>query len=102
MQQLTREQAIAFHESEAWRDMPAAQLAAFQLRQRLLCVPFEEFHRAVESVLGRPVWSHEFADPERLRDEMAGLVEPPTFDEILAMIPVGRLVVLGARSDEEG
>jgi len=30
---------------------------------------FGDFHEAIEKVLGRPVWTHEFARPQILRDE---------------------------------
>ena len=35
-------------------------------------LPFDELHRGVEAFMGRPVWTHEFVDPERLRRERNG------------------------------
>lgn len=87
MEQLTREQAIAFHDSEAWKEMTDVERAAFQLNQECLCMPFAEFHRCVGVALGRPVWTHEFAFSDKLREEMNGKAKAPTFDEILAMLP---------------
>ncbi len=62
--QLTRDEAIALHDGGEWRDWTDAEIAAFQFRQECLCVPFSRFHAAVEAVLGRPVFTHEFGGPE--------------------------------------
>lgn len=35
-------------------------LAYYQLQEEILMVPFAEFHKGVEQLLGRPVWTHEF------------------------------------------
>jgi hypothetical protein len=32
--------------------------------------PFDEAHREVEELMGRPVWTHEFAFPEMLYEEL--------------------------------
>lgn len=47
MKQLTEEQAIAFAESEVWKDWDYGQIARFQFEQELLCVPFGVFHEAI-------------------------------------------------------
>jgi hypothetical protein len=60
-EQLTRAQALAFHDSGYWREMTPVDLATFQLEQPFLCVPWSVFHDAVERALGRGVWTHEFA-----------------------------------------
>ena len=36
-----------------------------------------EFHRCVELLMGRPVWSHEFARMGRLLAEYRGEADPP-------------------------
>ena len=95
-EQLTREQAIALHDSGAWEKWTPQELAAFQISQECLCVPFGKFQAAMEIVLGRPVWTHEFADPERLRAEMGGEAKAPSFDEILAMLPADKTIVVVA------
>ena len=63
-------------------DYPA-DLGAFQLFQDTLCVPFDVFHRCIEITLGRPVWTHEFADMQRLRDEYLGKRPTATMADIL-------------------
>ncbi len=62
-----------------------------------------EFHRVLEVALNRPVFTHELVNPESLLKEMYGEKEPPTFDDILAMIPKEkRVVVIVHDSDMEG
>jgi hypothetical protein len=95
MKQLTKDQAIAFHDSEAWKVMAANNLAVFQMHQDMLCMPFGVFHKAVEETLGRPVWTHEFGlNRDGLLRELEGKITPPTFDEILAMLPAEKTIVL--------
>lgn len=54
------------------------ELAGFQIRQRRLCVPFQDFHRAVETTIGHPVMTHEFAlDYENLRREVMSAIATP-------------------------
>lgn len=72
MKQMTEAQAIALYNSGKWHNWSAKQIVALQLYQNKLCVDFSAFHEAVEEVLGRPVWTHEFARPERLRQEYEG------------------------------
>ena len=66
MKQLTREQA--------------AIIGAFT---GIGCGPFEDIHQLAELMLGRPVWTHEFADKEvwqELKDKVK-----PKFLELCAM-----------------
>lgn len=93
-QQITKEQAIALYESDAWKEWTDEQIVDFQLYQSLLAVPFERFHEAVSKVLGRPVFTHEFADPDSLRAEHKKEREPKTFTEILSMLPADRTIVV--------
>ena len=92
--QLNREQAIAFHDSKAYELMSHSERALFQINQKLLCMPFGVFHEAIESALGRPVFTHEFVDSDRLRKELMGEKPAPTFDEILALIPEDKRIVI--------
>jgi len=95
MEQLTKEQAIEFYDSGAWKNMTSKERAAFQLEQDLLCMPFGEFHKAVEEALGRPVWTHEFGlNRDGLRDELAGKVGAPSFAEIISMLPAEKTTII--------
>lgn len=97
MEQLTSEQAIAFHGSGAWKKWDAKTLAMFQMEQDCLCVPFSEFHKAIEETLGRPVFTHEFGlNREGLLAELQGKATAPSFAEIVAMLPADRTVVVTA------
>ena len=82
---MTKEQAIALHDSGFWREMTLEDRARFQLHEPRLCMPFDVFHEAVEKTLGRPVFTHEFADSEALADaerrgRLAQGIEESTLD----------------------
>lgn len=88
IKQLTKEQAIAFCGSNEWKNWSHREIAAFQLTQERLCVPFSVFHEAVEKALERPVWTHEFAlNHNGLVDELLGAAKAPTLKEIISLIP---------------
>lgn len=93
--QLSKEQALAFAESGAWKDMTPIERGAFQLRQRLLCMPFDKFHEGLEALLGRPVFTHELGlNYDGLIAEAEGRADAPTFEQIINMIPKDKLVVV--------
>jgi hypothetical protein len=85
--QLTEEQAIAFAENKRWESLDLKTRALFQMHQKRLCMPFDVFHEAVEKTLGRPVFAHEFGLNPRLKDELIGLANAPTLDQIIALLP---------------
>jgi hypothetical protein len=93
--QLTKEQAIKFHDSEAWKDMDYAARAKFQMSQDLLCMPFDVFHEAVEKALGRPVRTHEFGlNREGLSRELFEGAPPPSMQDIINLIPENKRIIL--------
>lgn len=92
--QLTYEEAIAFAESRAWEHLEAWERALFQLGQERLCMPFNEFQKATQELLGRPVWTHEFADGAALLAEYRGERPARTFEDVLALIPADKRVVI--------
>ena len=65
---LTKDEAIALAESGWWKDKEPREIVRFQLFEDRLSMDFSAFHEAVEKALGRPVWTHEFAEPVHLRD----------------------------------
>lgn len=95
MKQFTKEQAVALAKSGEWKDWTDEEIARFQLYQRRLCVPFKVFHRAVEKVLGRPVFTHEFGKWQNIIDEYEGERTAPTFEEIVNMIPEEKRILIG-------
>lgn len=92
---MTTHEAIAMGQTEWWKGKTAHEIVRFQLFETFMCMPFGDFHGAVEEVLGRPVWTHEFAYPEHLRDEFIGLSGKPTFTEICDLLPADKAVIVG-------
>ncbi len=94
--QLTREQAIAIAESKVWEKWNNEQIVRFQLFQDRLCVPFSRFHEAVEKVLNRPVYTHEFGTEGviGLKKEYLGVKKAPTFEEIIDLIPKEKQLII--------
>lgn len=96
MEQLTEDQAKAVYESRVWETWTPHQKVEFQLFTDRLCMPFDIFHGAVEEVLGRGVFTHEFAFVDHLRREFLGERAAPTFREICALIPADKLLIVYA------
>lgn len=93
--QLTKEQAIAFAQSNVWANWTHEQIVRFQLFQGCLCLPFSRFHEAIESVLGRPVYTHEFGlDYVGIVKEYLGERPQPTLDEIINLIPEEKRIII--------
>jgi hypothetical protein len=75
---LTREEALAKFKTEWWKTATPDEIAEFQLGEQFLCCPWILFQKAVQLYMGRPVWTHEFADPEALkREKRDGMGETP-------------------------
>jgi len=96
MKQLSKNQAIAIGKGGEWKDWTEEEIVKFQLYQKRLCMPFDVFHKAVTNVLGRPVWIHEFGGSGwyALQGEYEGKRPAPTFEEIAAMIPEEKRMIL--------
>jgi hypothetical protein len=74
---LTKDEAISLAESGWWKYMDLAEAADLQLRQDKLCMDFSTFHQGMELLLGRSVWTHEFADSKSLIAELEGKRKAP-------------------------
>lgn len=97
---LTTEQAIKLYNSKFWEGMSYREIATFQLHEPRLCMPFSVFHEAMEKTLGRPVFTHEFGlSVERLKAELNGELGAPTFEQILALIPKDKLLLVQIEGD---
>ncbi len=95
MNQLTKEQAIAFCQNRCYENWSPRQIAEFQISQERLCIPFDIFHKAMEEALGRPVYTHEFGlNHDGLRKELMGEKEPPTLEEIINLIPEDKRILI--------
>lgn len=89
-----KEKAIALAESGWWKELTPHDIVRVQFYTAELCMDFGDFHGAMEQVLGRPVWTHEFADFDRLKQEMDGDKPAPTLEEIMNLIPVEKRIVV--------
>lgn len=98
---LTRESALALHESGFWEGLSPRERAGFQLFEERLCMPFEVFREAVQETLGRPVYTHEFGlNAQGLRAEFLGEVQAPSLEEIIGMIPEEKLILVEIEDHE--
>ena len=90
-----REAAIAMAETKWWVSRTPREICNVQLFTVELCCPFGVFHKAVEESLGRPVFTHEFGlNFDGIVAEFLGEKKQPTFNEIVAMIPEEKRVVI--------
>ena len=95
MKQLTTEQAIAFSDSKIYENWTSEQIVRFQLFQKKLCMDFSVFHKAIEEVLDRSVFTHEFGmNYDGIVKEYLGEKEPPTFEEIIELIPEDKRIII--------
>jgi hypothetical protein len=91
---MTRQEAIEMAESGWWKDKSACEIVEFQLFEDRLCMDFGAFHSAVEQVLGRTGWTHEFAFADGLRQEYLKTRPAPTMQEITELIPEEKRIVI--------
>jgi hypothetical protein len=92
---MTKKQAIALAESKFWETMSFRERAMFQMFEEKLCMPFSVIHEAIEKTLGRPVFTHEFGlNFDGLKKELLGEANPPTFEEILNLIPEEKRMIV--------
>ena len=91
---MTKESAIALAETKWWETISDDDAVRFQLFADKLCMPFDEFHRKIEKVLSRPVWTHEFWFIENIQQEYLGERSQPTFQEILNLIPEEKRILI--------
>ena len=95
MEILTKDQAIDFSKKEACKYLSFRKRAELQMTQDRLCMPFDVFHEAIEKTLGRPVYTHEFGlNVDGLKNELFNGAEPPSFEDIMNLIPKNKRVIL--------
>jgi hypothetical protein len=63
---LTRENSIKIYEEQQWKNLSHREIAILGLSNEYLCVPSGLLQEAVEVFLDRPVFTHEYTDPNRL------------------------------------
>lgn len=92
--QLTKQQAVELSRSNWWDVTGLAKAGFLQLNQPLLCMPFNKFHEAVSFLLGRSVYTHEFANSKNLIAEALGSKQSPSLQEIIDLLPPDKLIIL--------
>ena len=99
---MTKEEAIEKVATGWWKDATPREIVEFQLFEDRLCMPFAEFHQMVGKVLGRSVWTHEFARPDDLRAEFRMERPPRNQDDVIALAEemVGKERVIQIRLPE--
>jgi len=80
--------------SGVWKHWTNEQIVRFQLFQDKLCMDFSRFHEAMEKVLDRPIWTHEFAFNDKLKEEYLGVKEKPSMEEIINLIPEEKRIII--------
>ena len=91
---MNKDQALALVATKWWEGKSARSICMFQLFEERLCMPFDLFHKAVEDALGRPVWTHEFANQDALQKQLMGELPAPTMQEIFDMIPEAKRIIV--------
>lgn len=69
-----------------------------RLMDEVLTVKFEVLHERMERLVGRPVWTHEFAHPEYLVHEVRTGTQP-SMEGIIAKLPADKPVVMVTPDD---
>ena len=71
-QSIGRETAIKMANQCWWEAVTPRDAVMFQINTEELCIPFDTVRTLTGQVLGRPVYTHEFARPETLLEELQG------------------------------
>jgi hypothetical protein len=101
MEQLTKKQAIGMAKSGIWKEWTDEEIVRFQLFQKKLCMDFDRFHKAMEVVLERPVYTHEFAWMDELKKEYLGGKKPPSLEEIINLIPEEKRIIINTNKSDD-
>ena len=91
---MTKNEAILKAQSGWWETATPEAIVDFQLYESRLCMPFDEYHKAIEKVFRRPVWTHEFADQKALQAEYEGRKRAPSMSEIIELLPTEKTIVV--------
>lgn len=97
---LTKEEAIRIYDTKEYETWDDREKVAAMLYGRLLCMPFNVFHAAIERVLDRPVYTHEFGyNFDGIVKEFEGTGKKPTIEEIIDMIPEEKRILVSVNHD---
>ena len=92
---LTKKEAIAMAKTGWWKTKTPEEIVKFQLFEKKLCMDYSAFHEAIEKVLSRPVWTHEFGlSYDQLQQEYLGKRKKPTMEDILGLLPKEKTIIV--------
>jgi hypothetical protein len=89
-----KEKAIQLAKTEWWKTVTPLEAFLFQMQTKELCMDFGDFQGVAEQVLGRPVWTLEFANPSALMAELKGEITTPTMEEIINKLPIEKRIII--------
>ncbi|MGI4870497.1 MAG: hypothetical protein ACRYFX_04880 [Janthinobacterium lividum] len=95
---MTENEAIAHYESRIWVEWTAREKVLCQLYEERLIMPFAEFKKAMNEVFGRAVFTHEYANPEKLQAEFEGVIGAVSLQESVADLRRGLLQALANKN----
>jgi len=70
-----------------WASSAALEIFWGQVNEAVRIVPFEKYHEAAKAAMDREVFTHEFADPQGLRDEFIERIDENILEQLVAKIP---------------
>ena len=91
MEQLSKRQAEKIYHEQLWKYLNDEQKVRLQLFQRCLCMPFREFHTALENRLKRKIQLLEFGQTKKLTAEYLNHHPMPQWTDIQKLIQSARL-----------
>jgi hypothetical protein len=89
-----KEKAIQLAKTEWWKTVTPLEAFLFQMQTKELCMDFGDFQGAAEQILGRPVWTHEFANLSALMAELKGEIARPSMEDIINKLPAEKRILL--------
>jgi len=92
--ELSEKDALKIFHSKVWKEWTHEEIVRFQLFEERLCVPFHLYHKAIEKVLDRNVWTHEFVYLKRLQEEYLGKRKKPTIQDNINLLPKDNQIIL--------
>lgn len=99
-EELTKEEAIRIYDTKEYENWNDREKVAAMLYGKLLCMPFDVFHAAIERVLDRPVFTHELGlNYEGIVKEFEGTGKKPTIEEIINLIPEEKRIMISVNHD---
>jgi hypothetical protein len=99
MTQKERDENIAtakakYFENPWWDSEDPKEVFWGQVNESCLLMDFDKFHEATEKALGRPVWTHEFANPKSLIEEFQGKIPKATMSDVLGKLPQNKKIII--------